>query len=235
MKRAALIILIAYASSIAIAHADTTPYIPTGPWAGYITTTTGNYTRITGNWNVPTATCTTQRAEAAEWIGLGGSGNTTFYGPIQDGTDSDCISGHPHYYAWWETYPDPYINTRQTIRPGDQIASTITVTPTNTTFQLADLTTGQTYTHTTHVAFTPAATQTAEWVIEGPYTTIGNWALTTLTPTTITNATITDNTGHTGTITDPAWTMTPEQIIKPYSTTAPSPLDPTGTTFTITN
>lgn len=84
-------------------------------WSGYAvaaatapatpTTSTGvKVTTVSGSWVVPTATCTGRQTQyAAFWIGIDGWYSDTVE---QIGTDSDCSTGTPTYYAWYEFYPE---------------------------------------------------------------------------------------------------------------------------------
>src|ERR1700733_7561172 len=95
-------------------------------WSGYAATGT-NFTAVTGTWKVSASTCSkgSAAAYAAFWIGLDG---WTSDSVEQTGTDSDCSSGTPSYYAWYEFYPEPsYIAGRLTnLSPGDVMTSSIT-------------------------------------------------------------------------------------------------------------
>jgi hypothetical protein len=83
-------------------------------WAGYAiaaaippanpTSPTGvTVTSVTGSWVVPEAACSGRSSQyAAFWIGIDGWYSSTVE---QIGTDSDCSSGTPSYYAWYEFYP----------------------------------------------------------------------------------------------------------------------------------
>ena len=229
---AVLVVLGAFAASGAQAAA----YIPEGSWAGYTAqVASGHFTAVAASWIEPTTSCTKQRSEASFWIGLGGSGNTSFYGPLQDGTDADCVGDATRDFAWYEAFPDGPVTIRHfQIHPGDSVSSTIVTTPYRATFRLRDNTTGRSYTHHLSLRLHPAATQTAEWVVEGPYSAAPVWLLGAFTPVTFTAASATAS-GHTGTISDPAWQLYPEQIIDAISgSVAPSLLDAAGDSFTLT-
>ena len=53
-------------------------------------------------------------------MGLDGDGTNTVE---QIGTDADCSSGKPVYYAWYEMYPKFPVNLSLTINPGDTISA----------------------------------------------------------------------------------------------------------------
>src|SRR5271165_3522741 len=75
-------------------------------WSGYaVTGANGSVTSVTGSWVVPPATCTEaggSKAYASFWVGIDGWNSSSVE---QTGTDSDCSSGKPLYYAWYEFYP----------------------------------------------------------------------------------------------------------------------------------
>ncbi len=125
-------------------------------WSGYAvaaatppataTTPTGvKVTSVSGSWVVPETICTGRQTQyAAFWIGIDGWYSDTVE---QLGTDSDCSSGTPTYYAWYEFYPeDSYYacptstgrgrapaSPLQNLSPGDVITASV-VENTNGTF-----------------------------------------------------------------------------------------------------
>jgi hypothetical protein len=79
--------------AIAAATPPATPTSPTGV----------TVTSVTGSWIVPEAICSgVSSSYSSFWVGIDG-----WYSPTveQIGTDSDCSSGTPTYYAWYEFYP----------------------------------------------------------------------------------------------------------------------------------
>ena len=63
-------------------------------------------TYVAGTWVVPAVNCNVaggSTAYAAFWVGIDGWYSSTVE---QIGTDSDCSSGTPQYYAWYEFYPE---------------------------------------------------------------------------------------------------------------------------------
>lgn len=244
MKRhalAALIVAAGFGGTAAVAHAsEMTPYDST--WAGWsaAATTDAHFTSVTGTWTEPVAPCGTQASQASFWVGLGGGyASTAFYGPIQIGTDSDCTykRHQPSYYAWWETYPDPNVYIHLRITPGDTLTGTVTVNPTFATLTIRDNTTGATFTKIRHLHLKPVATQSAEWVVEGPYITLDCPLLTPFAPVTFTNAsatqTLADGAPHTGSIADPAWNYQSDNIWAPPNYSTAGPLNPTSNGFTV--
>jgi hypothetical protein len=166
-------------------------------WSGYavaastspstdISPTGVTVTSVSGSWVVPKATCTGRSTQyAAFWIGIDG-----WYSPTveQIGTDSDCSSGEPQYYAWYEFYPlDSYYacptSTRRfqqsacplkNLSPGDTMTASVVYNASNGTFTatIEDVTKGSSTTFTT--IYTPnretgtPQLSSAEWIAEAP-------------------------------------------------------------------
>ena len=95
-------------------------------WAGYADTN-DTFNSVASSWTEPTVNCAEQQlrvvgrhpgtehsgraarwpgAASAFWVGLDGYTSTSVE---QLGTDSDCDSGTPSYYAWYEMYPNPSV------------------------------------------------------------------------------------------------------------------------------
>src|SRR2546426_7512455 len=139
-------------------------------WSGYaVTGPAGSVTDAKGSWIVPSVICSSAASYSSFWVGIDGFGSNTVE---QTGTDSDCQSGSPTYYAWYEFYPGPaFLITGITVRPGDRISAEaiyssglVTVTITDTT------TTAQSFTTSGGVG---ALRSSAEWIAEAPSSTGG--------------------------------------------------------------
>ena len=94
-------------------------------WAGYADTN-DTFNSVASSWTEPTVNCANSNsgldgilglstldgllggpgAASAFWVGLDGYTSTSVE---QLGTDSDCDSGTPSYYAWYEMYPNPSV------------------------------------------------------------------------------------------------------------------------------
>ena len=96
-------------------------------WAGYaINGADNSVTDVKGSWIVPTVICPAGEINyAAHWIGIDGSNSPSVE---QIGTDSDCQSGVPKYYAWYEMYPKYPVNLKLTVQPGDVISAEVQYT-----------------------------------------------------------------------------------------------------------
>jgi hypothetical protein len=106
-------------------------------------------------------------AASAFWVGLDGYSSTSVE---QIGADSDCDSGTPTYYAWYEMYPNPSetLPSQYPVSPGDHITALVSSNPAGTSFtmELKDATAGWTFSTTqTGSGF---ARSSAEVIAEAP-------------------------------------------------------------------
>lgn len=137
-------------------------------WSGYATTGT-TYTDVKGTWVEPTATCSSQTAYAAFWVGIDGDGTNSVE---QIGTDSDCSGGSPTYYAWYEMYPKYPVNLSNPVSPGDSITGEVAFTGSGKfTLSIKDNTKGWSF--STSQTYRPAKRGSAEWIAEAPSSSSG--------------------------------------------------------------
>jgi len=135
-------------------------------WSGYaVTGANGSVSDVKGSWVVPSVNCgTTPNAYSAFWVGIDGYSSNTVE---QIGTDSDCQSGSPLYYAWFEFYPHPSFNVNSlVIKPGDRISAEVTYASGRFTVTLTNETTGKSFSTSTKT--NSAKRSSAEWIIEAP-------------------------------------------------------------------
>jgi hypothetical protein len=144
-------------------------------WSGYdVTAAAGAFTAVAGTWNVPTATCPSGTQYSSQWVGIDGDGSPTVE---QDGTDADCATGTPTYYAWYETYGPSGTNPpvggggsveipSLTINHGDSMTGTVTVSGTTYTLAIIDNTSGQRF--SIPEVWTVPERSSAEWIVERP-------------------------------------------------------------------
>ena len=189
-------------------------------WAGFAATsptaTPVAFTSVTGTWKQPIATCAQGQAQSASavWVGLGGY-DLHSQALQQIGTDSDCTSsGQPSYYMWYELVPDPPVNVKLKIRPGDTITASVNASNGVIWMQLKNRTTGVSFDK--RVPVSNPDLSSAEWIVEAPsscssfscrpvpLTNFGSVAFTKI-------AAI--GNGHPGTVTDPTWTNTAIQLV----------------------
>ncbi len=133
-------------------------------WSGY-DNTGGTFTDVKGSWTQPAASCSSgQTAYSSFWVGIDGDTTNTVE---QTGTDADCSSGSPVYYAWYEMYPKFPVNLSNTVRPGDSITAEVKVA-TGGKFTLIISDSTQHWTFTTNQTLKKAKLGSAEWIAEAP-------------------------------------------------------------------
>jgi len=120
-------------------------------WAGYADTN-DTFNSVASAWTEPTVNCANSNsglngllslsnllggpgAASAFWVGLDGYNSTSVE---QLGTDSDCVSGSPSYYAWYEMYPNPSVTlpSQYPVKPGDQMTALVSANAAGTSFTL---------------------------------------------------------------------------------------------------
>lgn len=138
-------------------------------WSGYDVTPGSGVTRVIGSWTQPkVVSCAPgENSWSSPWVGIDGDGSNTVE---QTGTDSDCSSGQPYYYAWWEMYPKGTVVISSSyirVQPGDKFTGEVT-SQGNGSFvlTLTNNTTGQKFTTTQSRKNTSLAS--AEAIMEGP-------------------------------------------------------------------
>ena len=131
-------------------------------WGGYAVTG-GTYDSVTGNWVVPSLTCSVTKGDVSFWSGLDGWTSSSVE---QIGLDAVCASGGKiEYNPWVEMYPANSIYFTETVKAGDEMTSSVT-TSGNGSFKLvlADPTQGWTKTYTKTLASAPLSS--AEVIVE---------------------------------------------------------------------
>ncbi len=142
-------------------------------WSGYAATGT-RFTSVSATWKQPAATCTSATTYASFWVGLDGDTSNTVE---QTGTDADCSSGSPVYYAWYEMYPRFPKNLSLAIHPGDTIHASVTTSGNGTfTLTISNRTTGGSF--TTNQRLKSAKLSSAEVIAEAPSSSGGVLPLT---------------------------------------------------------
>lgn len=134
-------------------------------WSGYAVFNSGTASDVKGTWVVPSLSCTSTNTYSSAWIGFDGYNNSTVE---QTGTEHDCSSGSPSYYAWYEMYPKPGYIVPLTIKAGDTINAEVKFTGRGTfILTLTDVTTGKTY--STTQKSNKAQLASSEWIMEAPW------------------------------------------------------------------
>ncbi len=135
-------------------------------WSGYaVTAANDSVTDVKGSWIIPTVACNSTDAYASFWVGIDGYGSNTVE---QIGTDSDCVSGKPSYYAWFEFYPHFSYNIESvTLKPGDAVSAEVNYS-TSGRFTVSIKVNGA-QAFSTSTKLNQAARSSAEWIIEAPW------------------------------------------------------------------
>ena len=141
-------------------------------WAGYAVSG-GTFTKVAGNWVQPHATCPAKPSEgAAFWVGIDGlaKADTTVE---QIGTDSDCVTGTPTYYAWFQMYPKAAVFLPQSKYPvvaGETMAAQVSGSAKIFTLSISATLSGVLKWHysSKQTAKTLPKASSAEWIAEAP-------------------------------------------------------------------
>jgi hypothetical protein len=132
-------------------------------WAGY-SATGSRFTSVSASWKQPAVSCTAATAYSSFWVGLDGDGSSTVE---QTGTDADCSSGKPVYYAWYEMYPKFPTNLSMAVRAGDTMSASVTADGKGSfTLTIRNVTTGVSFTTTQRLK--RARLASAEVIAEAP-------------------------------------------------------------------
>jgi Peptidase A4 family len=210
-RRLALLAILAAALLGAPAAADAAT--TSSNWAGYaVSKPDVKFRRVAATWVMPTATCsaTGRRRYSAAWLGLGGY-HTTSTALEQIGTEADCTAkGTPSYGAWYELVPEDPVDIDLTIKPGDTVSASVTVSGHTVKLYLANRTRGTVFAK--QLSADRIDVTSAEWIVEAPSACYGDRCqtlpLANFGSTSFAGAKATSTTGHQGAISDPAWSAT---------------------------
>jgi hypothetical protein len=216
-------------------------------WDGYIVTNSSNtnttsFNAVSAQWTVPTVSCDLAQTEdesAFFWVGLDGALNGTVE---QDGISAFCNSNHQVFYnTWYQMTPD-FLVSGFSVNPGDTIRASVTYNTSTSEFDLVvdDVTLGQSLTQDIACQSQSGCVRsTAEVISEDP--AIGDdvdglYFLPSYGTVSYSNISVTDSSGHSGTLSDPAWVANPvtqvsSQGVTKQTTSAPSP---DGSSFSTT-
>jgi Peptidase A4 family len=195
-------------------------------WSGYVarapvkpTYADPYFTRVTGTWTVPKATCGKPKAIASStvWVGIGGYASRD---QEEVGTDSNCSAkGKPIYYAWFELVPylsyRAFPSIKSKVDPGDTMTGLVQIlSPTLVKLQLHNRTKGWTFSR--KITFSSQDTSTADWVVEAPancikyscyQASLANFGQVTMRKISAVGR------GTTGTLRDPRWKVIPVKLV----------------------
>jgi hypothetical protein len=209
LRRLALLATLAAAAPATAGAATTT----SSNWAGYaVSKSDVKFRRVAATWVQPAASCTTsgQRRYSAYWLGLGGY-HTSSTALEQIGTEADCTAkGTASYAAWYEMVPEAPVEIDLTIRPGDTLSASVTVSGHTVKLYLANRTRGTKFTK--QLTVDRVDVTSAEWIVEAPSACYGDHCetlpLADFGTASFANAKATTTSGHQGTISDAAWSAT---------------------------
>lgn len=233
------------------AHSHSITHQTSANWAGYADTAHVPFSAVSAEWVQPRATCEEPYATySAFWVGLGGFKHAS-HAIEQTGTEADCTaSGRRATYAWYELVPSPPVKLALAVRPGDLLRARVVVHGQRVSLNLSNLSTGHTFRKT--VRMTSADVSSEEWIAEAPSacataTQCEPLPLSDFGAVSFSHARATTSRGHSGTITDPAFSTT-EMTLVPggpvigpafvgaasSGAATPSALAPGGAAFTVT-
>lgn len=119
---------------------------------------------VKGTWVVPSVNCSgiTTDTYSSAWVGIDGYVSSSVE---QLGTEHDCISGQPRYYAWYEMYPKPSSRVTLPVSAGDVMTGEVKYQNGQFTLTLSSV---RGVFKTTQKA-NKSARSSAEWVMEAPW------------------------------------------------------------------
>lgn len=207
-------------------------------WSGYVAASNfsqpinDSVTYVAGSWTVPTITASSSFATSSAWVGIDGFANGTVE---QIGTEHDWNTVAPHYYAWFEMFPQSQFQlVGFPVEPGDSISASVAYVGNNTFSMTLANNTKRVCTMVPTSATTSAAPlrSCAEWITEATFAGYQPPLATFKTiPFNLCSATIH---GTHGAINNPAWQH--DMIIMASNNTVealPSALSADGSSFTV--
>ena len=138
-------------------------------WSGYVVSSdTGSVTDVNGSWIVPSVLCSRFQSFSAAWVGIDGWSDSTVE---QTGTESDCLSGTPIYYAWYEFYPSESVLINITVSAGDVILAGVSCQTggLRCTVSITDANSSKSFSY--GQTFGPGSgpqMSSADWIVEAP-------------------------------------------------------------------
>jgi len=216
-------------------------------WGGYADTN-DTYSAVSSSWVEPTVKCASSgggllggllggpTAAAAFWVGLDGYSSTSVE---QLGTDSDCVSGKPSYYAWYEMYPNPSVvlPSGHVVSPGDHMTAMVASNSAGTSFMLAIKDATANWTFSTTQSGSGFARSSAEVIAEAPSSCnilfCSEVPLADFGQVSYSGSSLIDTAGHQGSLS--AFNANEITMVKNGTTLAtPGGLSPDGTSFSMT-
>lgn len=199
-------------------------------WSGYASINS-TFNDVKSSWTQPAATCNGKSTYSSFWLGLDGYSSSTVE---QVGTEADCSKGKPVYYAWWELFPAPsHLINFFTVTPGVTYTAEVQANTTSGNVTLT-LSGGGNQPESLTIGSAGASFSSAEWIAEAP-----SMCAKTCRELALTNFGTVDFSGASANgsaIDNSAWSFDPLTMVTDNGTVkaAPSSLDPTGSSFSIT-
>jgi hypothetical protein len=220
-------------------------------WAGYAVHRSGvEFKQVLGTWRQPDATCTAGiPTYSSAWVGLGGY-STSSQALEQIGSEVDCNArGQVESSVWYELVPDPSRTVRMTVRPGDELRASVSVTGHQVMLELRDLTRGTTFSKRLHAESIDISS--AEWILEAPsdcssISSCQTLPLANFGSASFTGASATTTSGISGAISDRHWGTSKITLAtsgrhfiaqggpSAFASASPSSLSGSGSSFTVT-
>jgi hypothetical protein len=132
-------------------------------WSGYAANGS-TYTSVSTTFTQPKVTCSRGDQYSSFWVGLDGYSSSSVE---QTGTEADCAGTSAQYSAWYEMYPADPVTYSNTVKPGDVITETVSVSSNTYTMTIKDTTEG--WTKTTTKTESGLDRSSAEVIAEAPY------------------------------------------------------------------
>ena len=198
-------------------------------WSGYADTGSG-FSKATGKWTEPGASCSRSTTYAAFWVGIDGYSSDSVE---QDGTFIECYESHAYQYSWWEMYPTNDIQVvGESVAAGDSISASVVRSGDSYTLSVTDSThTANSF--TTKQTCSDCANSSAEWIAEAPSSSSGVLPLADFGTWTESSATVTEGStsGVISSFTDDEITMVDSSgLVKAQ----PGSLNGSGNGFSVT-
>lgn len=207
-----MILLTLCSATLALAPAAAADTSQSANWAGYAVHRSGtSFNRVLGQWRQPRAQCARGNPTySAIWVGLGGF-SLTSTALEQIGTELDCRgSGRVSSTAWYEFVPASSRTVHFTVRPGDLVSASVTVSGSLIVLSLSNLTDHKTFSKTLRGKVDISS---AEWIVEAPSDCFSDGSCQALPLANFGSASFrlastTSAAGHTGSISDGSWDTT---------------------------
>jgi hypothetical protein len=156
-------------------------------WSGYADTGS-SFSKVTGKWTEPSASCTSTESLAAFWVGIDGYSSDSVE---QDGTLIECYEDTAYYYDWWEIYPENDVQVVNDVSPGDSITASVVRSGDDYTLAVTDSSDSSDSFSTTQ-SYSGAADSSAEWIAEAPSGSSGIYPLSHFSTWTDSGSTVTE-------------------------------------------